>query len=193
MTELFQTLRETAIVLACLAGACIGGGVVAAILWRVWPFYRRLIRRDIGARPSDGSHRFEPLDGLRGVLCLMVLVHHSIIALLLPTGHGDWGRAFRIARPYMRLNGVAVAMFFCVTAFLFYHRAIANVAEGKPAIEPRRFFIGRVMRVGPMVLLSGVILFALDARFEHRYVPSEPETFWPTVLRIVSQIGRAHV
>jgi peptidoglycan/LPS O-acetylase OafA/YrhL len=191
MPALQQIAAETGTVLACLAIVVAGSMLVAAVLWRVWPFYRRLIRMDEGAvdegaRPSDGSTRFEQLDGLRGVLCLMVVVHHAIITLALPAGRGDWGAAFRLSRPYMRLNAVAVALFFCVTAFLFYRRAVVNAATGRPVIDVRRFFVQRVMRIAPAVLLSGVLIFTLDALTERRYTLRDPGALWTMLLRILT-------
>lgn len=181
-----QDIIDTSATLLALIAVIAGAGIVSAIAWRVWPFYRELIRIDVGARPSDGSRRFEQLDGLRGILCLMVVVHHTIITLLLPATRGDWGQAFRLARPYMRLNGIAVSTFFCVTAFLFYRRALRNVVARKPAIEPQSFFIQRVARVAPAVLLSGVIIFVLDAFGDGRYLPPNSQAFRTLLLRIVS-------
>lgn len=172
--------------LLCLVAVVAGTALVSAIVWRVWPFYQRLIRVDAGARPSDGSSRDEQLDGLRGILCLMVVVHHSLITLLLPGARGDWGRAFKAAGPYMRLNAAAVSMFFCVTAFLFYRRALANVAARRRVIELRAFFIQRIARIGPAVLLSGALIFAIDAFADARYSPANPEAFWPLFWRILS-------
>lgn len=87
---------------ACILAVILAGAATAAVAWRVWPFYRKMLVAHASAQPTDGRARFDALDGLRGVLCLAVLAHHAAITLNLDGQAGNWLEAYaRTMRPLL--------------------------------------------------------------------------------------------
>src|SRR5450755_1539745 len=94
--------------------------------------------------------RYVAIDGIRGYLAFGVYVHHFILGWLFlhhgymgPPPH-NWENQF---------GKTSVAIFFMITAFLFWGRAHA-----KGGMKWRSFFISRVFRIYPLYL---VFLFLL--------------------------------
>lgn len=113
-----------------------------------WPFYRRHVDQEIAGK------RFHSIDGLRGFLAIFVLYHHAVIThFFYSTGH--WSTP--PSRLATLLGQGGVAMFFMVTAFLFWSRAL--ISDGP--IDLQRFFWSRLMRTVPMYLVaSSALIFA---------------------------------
>ena len=84
-------------------------------LRRVVPFYRR----ELGVEQAT---RLTPLDGLRGLLCFGVMFHHAAITHAF-LRNGQWEETPSVF--YVMVGQTSVALFFCITAFLFWSRAIA--------------------------------------------------------------------
>lgn len=127
---------------------------VAGLAWglgRLIPFYRRELA-------AEDQTRLTPLDGLRGILCFAVMCHHVVVAY----GYVDTGRWMDPPSNFYRLLGnTPVALFFCVTAFLFWSRAVA--CQGK--IEPRPFLQARFFRLVPLYIFSCLLALALAAKY----------------------------
>ena len=113
------------------------------------PFYRRELAREDRTRQT-------PLDGLRGILCFAVLCHHAMVTFSF-LGTGQW----RVPPThfYWLLGQTPVTLFFCVTAFLFWSRVVAQ--DGELPLRP--FLQARCFRIVPLYLLS--VLLALAAAF----------------------------
>lgn len=99
--------------------------------------------------------RFESLDGLRGFLALAVLFHHA-------SHHLSYRRTGQWDIPSSRFYEVAgplpVVLFFMITGFLFWSKAIAR--RGK--IPPLELYASRAWRIAPMYLVSmGLILIGV--------------------------------
>lgn len=86
-------------------------------------FYKKLIDQEIA------SERFHSIDGLRGFLALGVLFHHSVITYFYYL-KGSWDVPPSRLATFFGQGGVA--MFFMVTAFLFWNRALT---EGRDSMR----------------------------------------------------------
>src|SRR5262245_31692713 len=88
--------------------------LVAHMLARWVPFYRTQLA-------ATQAGRYETLDGLRGLLATGVFFCHSVVFYHY-LGRDAWERP---ASPfYAALGEFAVALFFMITGFLFWSRAI---------------------------------------------------------------------
>lgn len=108
------------------------------------------------ANEIDRPH-FEVLDGLRGTAALSVLLFH-----ILEITTADW------AHNPLRHAHLAVDFFFALSGFVLGHaydaRLSATAAPGS-RLDVKGFFIRRLIRLHPMVILSmtiGLLCFLLD-------------------------------
>src|SRR5262249_50126300 len=72
---------------------------------------------------SAGNNRFEALVGLRGLLAFGVFFHHARFTYQYYSN--GWWEAPE-GGIYLVLGPVSVALFFSLTAFLFWGKALAN-------------------------------------------------------------------
>lgn len=93
---------------------------------------------------SSKGNRYVAIDGIRGYLAFGVFVHHCLATwMFLPEGH--W---YPLPHNFEnQLGATSVALFFMITAFLFWGRAEAN-----RALDWKRFFITRFFRIYPLYL-----------------------------------------
>lgn len=108
------------------------------------PFYKKVIE-------GEDRGRFESLDGLRGFLALNVFFQHAV------TNHfyfetGVW--QIVDVRFYRHLGGEAVILFFMITSFLYWSKAIANKGD----LDAGSLFRSRFLRLAPMYLFSAAIV-----------------------------------
>lgn len=130
---------------AALAGslAIVTAGVVA----RKSAFYRAQLQ----ATPGRGL----PLDGLRGLMAWSVFIHHTDIArqwLRTGTWSCDSGLILFLGKG-------AVLVFFMITGFLFWGKAVA--AQGR--LAPLPLWLGRLRRLAPLYALSAVLILVATA------------------------------
>jgi peptidoglycan/LPS O-acetylase OafA/YrhL len=125
----------------------IGAGTV----YRLVPFYRRELM-------VEQKTRLTPLDGLRGILCFGVMFHHAAIThAFLQTGR--WEETPSVF--YVLLGQTSVALFFCITAYLFWSKALSSGGE----IAPFSFLRGRWFRIVPLYAFACiVVLFILRSQ-----------------------------
>ncbi|MFX1675219.1 acyltransferase [Paraburkholderia sp. A2WS-5] len=128
--------------LALIVASLALGGAIASKL----SFFRVAIDNEIAAR------RFHAIDGLRGYLAIAVVIHHiGINYLYYQTG--IW--QITPSRVNTFLGHGAVAMFFMITALLFWSRVLTSNGN----LDTRKFFVSRVRRMVPMYLLaSGLVV-----------------------------------
>jgi len=112
--------------------------------------------------PKD---RFESIDGLRGILAFSVFIHHSTVWFYFLRGN-KWALPYSVYA-YLGIN--SVAMFFMITAFLFYSKLLSAKKKG---IDWRRLYINRVYRIMPLYVFAVLVLF-LIAGFESHFVLRE--------------------
>ena len=112
-----------------------------------------------------GTTRYVGIDGIRGYLAFGVFVHHYIIQWF-------FMRHEHLASPPLsfenELGKGAVAVFFMITAFLFWGRAHA-----KRGIEPKSFFTSRLFRIYPLYLAFVLSLFAAVG-YQSNWSAAEP-------------------
>jgi peptidoglycan/LPS O-acetylase OafA/YrhL len=114
-----------------------------------WRFYRAL-------QQDNKSNQFSCLDGFRGILAVSVFVHHSASYVNYYSGAG-WTLE-RQSFTFM-IGAVSVSVFFMVTGFLFWSKAIA--ARGRLPILP--LYISRLRRIYPMLILLLAISILINA------------------------------
>ena len=123
----------------------------------LWTQAARGLARVIELVPRDlaGDQRATTLDGLRGYLALCVIVHHAAIHRQY-WQTGIWKEPTSLV--YSWLGPAPVALFFMLTGFLFWSKAI----QGHPA-EPVKLWVGRVRRIVPMYLFAGLVTLSMFA------------------------------
>jgi len=109
-----------------------------------------------GEETAKPSGRYETIDGLRGFLALGVFGEHALSMRGLYAG-GEWGAG--VPEGYLRASSGGVALFFMITAFLFWGRVL-KAGEG---FDVRAFLASRVRRLTPMYLASVLMVLAVAA------------------------------
>lgn len=128
---------------------------VGALICRYWPFYR-------DQTGPSGDHKLETLDGLRAYLALGVFFHHGVITYFWMVT-GKWN--YPPSTFYTLIGPSSVGVFFMITGFLFWTKAI----RGSARMPAKKLWIGRVLRVGPMYLVvSFVVFFTIFAESRFR-------------------------
>lgn len=109
-------------------------------------------RRDAwyGAELESAGKRFVAIDGLRGFLAIGVFFLHTI-ATYGYYHYGRWSPAFSPLHQSMGQCGVA--LFFMITAFLFWRQAI----RAKGAVDAPTLYRSRIRRLAPMYFASVAI------------------------------------
>jgi len=134
---------------------------LAAILAQRSTFYRREVDAEMAA------NRFHSIDGLRGLLAIAVMYHHAVISYFFySTGRWDVPPS-RLATLY---GQGGVAMFFMVTALLFWSRALASGGR----LNLQQFFRSRVRRIVPMYVVSAGALIVTALGLTHFRLNNPP-------------------
>jgi len=100
--------------------------------------------------PKD---RFVSIDGLRGILAFSVFLHHSVI----------WYFFLRTdkwtpppSQVYSHFGPGAVAMFFMITAFLFYSKLLDARTKG---MDWGKLYVSRIYRIMPLYIFVVLMVF----------------------------------
>ncbi len=108
------------------------------------------------APPTDRQQRVSSIDGVRGFLAFGVYFHHVVILYLYVT-QGIWdaprSHFYRMAGP------LAVDIFFMITGYLFWAKAIKN----RGRMDLLKLYVGRAFRIGPLYLFAICIMLAILA------------------------------
>lgn len=95
-----------------------------------------------------GPGRFSSLDGLRGYLALAVFLHHASI----------WFAYLRVgawklppSSVYTHFGQASVALFFMITAFLFFHKLLEARTRG---VDWLHLAVSRLLRIAPLYLFA---------------------------------------
>lgn len=99
------------------------------------------------------KNRHEMLDGLRGFLALGVLFQHAITNFAYYST-GVW--KITDVRFYRHAGGEAVILFFMITSFLYWSKAIASRGH----VDAKSIYKNRFKRLAPMYLFSALIVTA---------------------------------
>lgn len=123
--------------------------LVAYLIGSTVPFYRRLL----AAAPSG---RYENLDGLRGLLATGVFFDHAVVMYQYHQT-GVWQRP--ASAFYAALGEFAVALFFMITGFLFWSKAIT----GGGRVAPVPLYWSRFWRIAPLYAFSALLVCLIVA------------------------------
>lgn len=93
--------------------------------------------------------QFPQIDGLRAILALSVVFHHTLIAYYYFL-NGSW--EVPESNFYALLGPISVSLFFMITGFLFGFKLFKN------EFNIKLFFISRVRRLVPLYLFSVLLL-----------------------------------
>ncbi len=102
---------------------------------------------------SNAVTRYPAIEGLRGLLALMVVWSHAVrMPTLMPReGVPYWSPFFADHQAFHTLGSLAVSLFFCITGFLFWER--------KTPSDLGSFLQGRIRRLAPAYLaLAGAMM-----------------------------------
>ncbi|HUO44259.1 MAG TPA: acyltransferase [Burkholderiales bacterium] len=127
--------------------------LIGGLISRLFTHFEDLVKA------NEAGH-LKALDGLRGFLALGVFFTHSIFYY----GYfqtGKWGGT-NLATFYVMTGQVSVALFFQITAFLFWTKVIKSNGN----FDVRIFYISRIRRLVPMyavsVLLAFIVIFVVS-------------------------------
>jgi peptidoglycan/LPS O-acetylase OafA/YrhL len=101
--------------------------------------------------PEPGNDRYASIDGLRGLLAILVLSHHSLYWYAKLTT-GSWQMPSIL---YENLGKSSVCLFFMVSSFLFFSKIISTPDT---QFDWSRFAISRVLRLTPLYFCAIAIL-----------------------------------
>jgi peptidoglycan/LPS O-acetylase OafA/YrhL len=152
-------MRYDTLLLTLIAIVCYLLALLTSSLCVKWVLKEEL-RSEI-----NSSARYATIDGIRGFLAFGVFVHHYWI-----TWVGlRYGLCCAPQHNFENeLGKGSVAIFFMITAFLFWGRTCA-----KRGLEIEKFFISRVFRIYPLYLVFVSLLFVAVA-YEGNWTAEEP-------------------
>lgn len=121
----------------------------------------------IRALASDDSSKYKSLDALRGFLATNVFAYHAFVAH--EYYHSGVWQSPDI-NMYRFAGGGSVSIFFMITGFLFWGKAIDH------GIQPIALLRSRAKRIMPLYIFSCFLIFticSIDAKFTQRVQMSE--------------------
>jgi len=125
--------------------------------------------------PEPNSDRYASIDGLRGLLAIFVLCHHSLYWYKKLTT-GSWTMPSIL---YENLGKSSVALFFMVSSFLFYNKILA---APRVKFDWPRFAISRLLRLTPLYLCAVAFLIIEVAIASQWRLNTNPQTLASTIL-----------
>jgi len=138
--------------------------VITLCLILVWP---KRLWRFLDDAPSAQGQRYITVDGLRGFLALAVVLHHCVVSYRFHQTD-EW--QLPPSSFYSIIGQAGVAVFFMITAFLFWGRLLD---QGK-RIDWFALYCSRFFRIVPLywvVVVLMLIIVAIESGF-HLAVPS---------------------
>jgi peptidoglycan/LPS O-acetylase OafA/YrhL len=112
-------------------------------------------------------HRFASIDGLRGFLASLVFIHHSSSWYYFVRLH-EW--SIIPSRLFNHFGSTSVALFFMITAFLFFSKLIG--AYNRP-FDWLKLYTSRIVRIVPLYFLVVLALFFIVGVLTH-FAKQEP-------------------
>jgi peptidoglycan/LPS O-acetylase OafA/YrhL len=124
-----------------------------------------LVRWTLPERQTRDTHRYLAIDGVRGYLALGVFLGH-FTATWFYLRTGNWA-----APPFnfeAQIGKGSVAIFFMITAFLFWQR----VLDARSRMDWNRFFVSRLFRIYPLYVFA-FLLVAIAVGYKSGWVLKE--------------------
>ena len=115
---------------------------------------------------SGGAHRYVAVDGLRGFLALAVVLHHCAISYTFQLT-GRWESP--PSAYYTLLGQGGVAVFFMITAFLFWGRILDQ--SGK--VDWGALYVNRLFRIAPLYW-AAVAVTLLIVAYKTNFTLAQP-------------------
>jgi len=145
----------------------------AVALLASYAFVRWILPENL-KRPLGSEARYGAIDGIRGYLAFGVYLHHCLATwIFLP--EQQW---LPLPRNFEnQMGATSVAIFFMITAFLFWGRVQAN-----RDLDWRSFFVTRLFRISPLYLFVLLLICGVVA-YESHWTAIEPV---PTIAKEVS-------
>lgn len=112
----------------------------------------------LSATTFDSLNRNSPLDGLRGILALSVLVHHFFITYMWKTT-GVWDHPTN--KVLDNFGAIPVSFFFLITGYLFINK-IKNTK-----IDWLKIFKSRIRRIVPLYAFVSILVVVLTLASVH--------------------------
>lgn len=153
--SVFQNLSVTSSLFYFLIMACVI--FLGEVIARKSSFYRGLTTPKHDTYEAESivnaklKNRHEMLDGLRGFLALGVLFQHAITNFAY-FSTGVW--QITDVRFYRHAGGEAVILFFMITSFLYWSKAISS----RGRLDAKSIYRNRFKRLAPMYLFSAAIV-----------------------------------
>ena len=121
----------------------------------------RLMVRDTAVLKS---HAFVNIDGLRGVLAILVFIHQSVYWFNYSHSQ-QW--SFYGSATYLSFGQASSCLFFMLSGFLFGHQLLESRNKEKE-IDWLGFFYARIIRLAPLYLVcifAMLVIVAFEAGF----------------------------
>ncbi len=125
-----------------------------------WIEYREKVTASLEIKKQKGH--LLVLDGVRGIACLAVVLHHVVYQVILPEHwHGLWlpmGKKQVVLAALLSFGATGVILFFLLSSFLlFLPFAKALLFDGQwPSVS--RFYIRRSFRIIPAYFLAIILM-----------------------------------
>jgi peptidoglycan/LPS O-acetylase OafA/YrhL len=163
LSRLFLWLVDSPLTVVLLFAVAIGTATL--MLKRLPPIHRVLAAVEAGRHTS--------IDGLRGFLGIAVFIHHTVITWFYLHGHG-W--TLPSSRLVVHLGQTSVALFFMITAFLFWGRVLSR----RDGLDWTEFFVSRFFRLYPAYLVMLVLVVAVAWAFASPEQQAN-DNLWPSL------------
>jgi peptidoglycan/LPS O-acetylase OafA/YrhL len=141
----------------------------------------RVRKRDAGTDTVSAGPRNPRIDTLRGVSVLLVLLHHFNIAYVLRDTALARAFGWDAVHAVVRNGNYGVTMFFVISGYLITSNARRRWGC-LGAIDARTFYVSRIARIMPCLLLLLVLVNGLAAAsvpiFRNHAPLGEPVSFW---------------
>ncbi len=143
-TDIASRFIDSPLIAIVLFGVAVA---TATILVRLVPSIRRTLA-------TVEQNRHGAIDGLRGLLGVSVFIHHTVI-----TWYFIHGAPWQLppSRFIVHLGQSSVALFFMITAFLFWGR----VLDRRGKTDWAEFFVSRLYRLYPVYLIMLALMLAV--------------------------------
>ncbi|WP_432743087.1 acyltransferase [Methylobacter sp. G7] len=105
---------------------------------------------------ESSTQRHQGINGIRSILALSVFMHHAVITYYFYQ-HGRW--EVPPSSFYTLLGQVPVGIFFSITGFLFWEKAIHSAGR----VSYKKLMISRVKRIAPAYMLAATIILGIVA------------------------------
>lgn len=152
-------LKHSVVVFTLVGCICYLEALLVSYVFVRWILPKQMVSR------LGNQARFVTIDGIRGFLAFGVYVHHTMVTWLFLQGRSWGGPLHNIENQFGKTS---VAIFFMITAFLFWGRA-----QARRNLNWREFFVSRLFRIYPLYLFA-VSVICVAVAYKCNWVALEP-------------------